>query len=82
MVDIMTDLERRLFIPTEVPEDFANAVATVLLLGIAAGAAWDQIYRYNADESLAWIGSILESNDLTGMVHTDMNWWESQIRGH
>ncbi|HMK35699.1 MAG TPA: hypothetical protein VK463_11575 [Desulfomonilaceae bacterium] len=78
----MTPDERRLHIPREIPEDFANAVATVLLLGIAGGAAWDQIYRYPPEKALAWIGGILRVNDNSGLVHSDLEWWEHQLRGH
>jgi hypothetical protein len=74
--------ERRLNIPKNVPEEFAHAVATVLLLGMAAGAAWDSIYSHPPDISLAWIEGILEANDNSGLVHPDFRWWELQIRGH
>jgi len=74
--------ERRLHIPSYVPEEFAHAVATVLLLGIAGGQAWDMIYHHPPDVSLAWIADILKSNDSTGLVHTDLEWWEHQLRGH
>jgi hypothetical protein len=74
--------ERRLHIPGEVPEDFANAVVTVLLFGIAGGNAWDRIYSHSPDESLAWIGNILKANDTSGLVHSDIQWWEHQLRGH
>jgi hypothetical protein len=74
--------ERRLHIPGEVPEDFANAVVTVLLFGIAGGSAWDKIYSHTPDESLAWIDNILKANDTSGLVHTDIQWWKHQIRGH
>jgi hypothetical protein len=73
---------RRLHIPAHVPEDFANAVAMVLILGIAGGPAWDKIYKHPPDISLAWIESILNSNDTTGLVHTEIEWWEHQLRGH
>ena len=74
--------QRRLVIPQNVPEDFANAVATVLMLGIASRAAWEHIYQYTAEQSMEWIAGILEYNDLTGLVHTDLTWWRSQITGH
>lgn len=74
--------ERRLHIPGDVPEDFADAVATVLLLGIAGGSAWDKIYRHSPEKSLAWIASILRANDTAGLVHSDLDWWERQLRGH
>lgn len=78
----MTLEERRLRIPGDVPEDFADAVATVLLLGIAGGAAWDKIYRHPPEISLAWIASILRANDTAGLVHSDLDWWQHQLRGH
>jgi hypothetical protein len=74
--------ERRLNIPGEVPEEFANAVVTVLLFGIAGGNAWDRIYSPTPDESLAWIDNILKANDTSGLVHSDIQWWEHQLRGH
>jgi hypothetical protein len=74
--------ERRLNIPKNVPEEFAHAVATVLLLGMAAGAAWDSIYSHPPDICLAWIEGILEANDSSGLVHPDLRWWEYQVRGH
>ncbi len=74
--------ERRLHIPKEVPEDFANAVATVLVLGIAGAHAWNHIYLHPPEKSLRWIRGILRSNDLTGLVHSDIRWWENQLRGH
>jgi hypothetical protein len=80
-IEIMIS-ERRLHIPQEVPEDFANAVVTVLLFGIAGGNAWDRIYSHTPDESLAWIGNILKANDTSGLVHSDIQWWEHQLRGH
>ncbi|MDQ7785090.1 MAG: hypothetical protein RDU20_19550 [Desulfomonilaceae bacterium] len=74
--------ERRLHIPSDVPEDFAQAVATVLLLGIAGAEAWDTIYRHPPETSLAWIQDILDANDVDGLVHPDLGWWENQLRGH
>jgi len=74
--------ERRLNIPKNVPAEFAHAVATLLLLGMAAGAAWDSIYSHPPDISLAWIEGILEANDSSGLVHPDLKWWEHQVRGH
>jgi hypothetical protein len=74
--------ERRLHIPGQVPEDFAHAVVTVLLFGIAGGNAWDRIYSHTPDESLAWIDNILKANDTSGLVHSDIGWWEHQLRGH
>jgi hypothetical protein len=74
--------ERRLHIPSEIPEDFANAVATVLLLGIAGATAWDKIYVHPPEKSLEWIEIILQSNDPTGLVHSEIEWWEHQLRGH
>jgi hypothetical protein len=73
---------RQLQIPGNVPEDFANAVATVLLLGIAGAGAWDLIYLPTPDESLSWIDGILRANDKVGLVHSDLLWWEHQLRGH
>jgi hypothetical protein len=73
---------RQLRIPGNVPEDFANAVATVLLLGMAGAGAWDLIYQPSLDESLGWIQGILKANDSVGLVHPDMRWWEYQLRGH
>ena len=74
--------ERRLHIPGDVPEEFAQAVATVLLLGIAGRAVWDRIYEYPPDTSLAWIRGILGSNEATGLARPDIRWWEHQLRGH
>jgi len=74
--------ERRLHIPKDVPEDFANAVATLLLLGIAGAQAWDKIYIHPPETSLDWIERILASNDMTGLVHTDIEWWGYQLGGH
>jgi len=74
--------ERRLNIPGYVPEGFAHAVATVLLLGIAASPMWEEIYSPPADTSLSWIEGILEANDVSGLVHSDISWWEHQLRGH
>ncbi|MEW6140924.1 MAG: hypothetical protein AB1733_22100 [Thermodesulfobacteriota bacterium] len=73
---------RRLHIPRDIPEDFADAVATVLLLGLAAREVWDQIYQYPVDTSLAWIQEILAANDSSDLVHADLEWWERQLRGH
>jgi hypothetical protein len=73
---------RRLFIPSHVPEDFAGAVATVLLLGVAEGDLWDLIYRYPPEESLEWISGILKANETDGLVHPDIQWWEHQVCGH
>lgn len=75
-------VERRLQIPQDVPEDFANAVATVLILGVAGGSAWDIIYHHPPDRSLDWINSILKSNDTADLLHADLKWWERQLRGH
>lgn len=77
-----TEIGRRLHIPTGVPPDFAHAVATVLLLGIAGGHTWDLIYEYPIETSLAWIEGILEANDPTGLVHSDLEWWQHQLQGH
>lgn len=74
--------ERRLNIPSHIPEDFAQAVATVLILGAAARAVWDSIYSHPPETSLSWIEAILEANDPWGLVHTDLSWWEHQLRGH
>jgi hypothetical protein len=74
--------ERRLHIPTNIPESFANAVATILFLGIAGAQAWDKIYAHPPETSLEWIDSILKSNDLRGLVHSEIEWWENQLRGH
>jgi len=74
--------ERRLQVPRNVPEDFAQAVATVLLLGIAGGETWDMIYRHPPERSLAWIEDILNANDTAGLVHPDLDWWKHQLRGH
>lgn len=74
--------ERRLHIPSEIPEDFANAVATILILGIAGAHAWDKIYFHPPEKSLEWIESILKSNDLSGLVHSEIEWWEHQLLGH
>ncbi len=73
---------RRLHIPRSVPEDFAQAVVTVLLLGIAGGDAWDCIYGYPPESSLAWIEDILNANETTGLVRCEMAWWENQVKGH
>lgn len=74
--------ERRLSIPNEVPEEFAHAVATVLLLGIAGRDAWDEIYSYPPEASLSWIESILEANETSDLVHSDVRWWQNQLMGH
>lgn len=74
--------ERRLHIPGEIPEDFAEAVAVVLLLGMAGDNIWDVIYRHPPETSLAWIEEILDANDSAGLVHPDLDWWEHQLRGH
>ncbi len=74
--------ERRLHIPRDVPEDFANAVATILILGIAGAHAWEKIYVHPPEKSLEWIESILKSNDLSGLVHSEIEWWEHQLLGH
>jgi len=76
------DSGRRLHIPVNVPEEFAHAVATVLLLGMAGGPAWEVIYLQPAETSLEWIEGILRANDPTGLVHADLTWWEHQVRGH
>lgn len=73
---------RRLHIPGSVPEDFAQAVATVLLLGMAGGDAWDCIFRYPPTSSLTWIRDILNSNETEGLVRSDIEWWEKQLKGH
>jgi hypothetical protein len=73
---------RRLNIPAYVPEHFAHAVATVLLLGIAGGDQWDLIFDQPPEKSLAWIMGILNANELTGLVHSEIEWWEHQIQGH
>jgi len=72
----------QLHIPSVIPEDFAQAVATVLLLGFAARENWDAIYRHPPDESLAWIEGILKANDTSRLVHSDLEWWKHQLRGH
>lgn len=77
-----TPFERRLIIPREVPEDFAHSVATILLLGIGGADLWENIYRYSPEVSLSWIGAILDSNETRGLVHTDLRWWECQLKGH
>lgn len=77
-----TSRERRLVIPIGVPEGFAHAVATVLLLGIAGRDLWDHIYQYHPDVALAWIEAILRSNESWGLVHSDIEWWECQLKGH
>jgi hypothetical protein len=74
--------DRQLRIPGDVPEDFANAVVTALLLGIAATHQWDVIYRHPPETSLPWIENILKINDTSSMMHTDLNWWRYQLRGH
>jgi hypothetical protein len=74
--------ERRLHIPGDVPEDFANSVVTILLLGIAGGNAWDKIFNQPPQRSLAWISGILKANDTSGLVHSDLKWWEYQVMGH
>ncbi|MFC1836402.1 hypothetical protein ACFL2Q_17045 [Thermodesulfobacteriota bacterium] len=76
------DSERRLHIPGNVPEEFAQAVATILLLGVAGGEVWDRIYLYPPDVSLDWIDGILRSNEAAGLVRPDIVWWEHQVRGH
>jgi hypothetical protein len=78
----MPDGERRLYIPSFVPEEFGNAVAVVLLLGIAGSETWDRIFIHPPEQSLAWIEHILESNEKARLMHTDIRWWDYQIRGH
>ncbi len=77
-----TSTGRRLNIPSHVPEDFAHAVATVLLLGIAGDDQWDRIYRHPPERSLEWIKGILDLNEISGLVHADIRWWENQVKGH
>lgn len=77
-----TPFERRLVIPKEVPADFAHAVATILLLGIAGGELWEEVYDYAPEVSLTWIRAILSSNERKGLVHPDIGWWECQLKGH
>lgn len=79
---VMEISERRLLIPRYVPEDFADAAATILILGIADRSAWECLYSYPADTSLSWIRSILEANAKQGLVHSELKWWENQLRGH
>ncbi|MEW6349645.1 MAG: hypothetical protein AB1646_11335 [Thermodesulfobacteriota bacterium] len=74
--------DRRLHVPQSVPEDFAQAVATILLLGMAGRDAWDEIFMHPPEVSLSWVRGILGSNDSYGLVHADMQWWEHQLRGH
>ncbi len=74
--------DRQLRIPGDVPEDFANSVVTLLLLGIAAAHQWDVIFFYPPEKSLNWISAILKVNDTAGMTHTDLQWWEYQLLGH
>jgi hypothetical protein len=73
---------RRLHIPDSVPEEFAQAVATILLLGIAGQQIWEEIYRYPPETSLTWIEEILEANDSDGLLHPSIEWWENQVLGH
>lgn len=83
MVDQQTDEGgRQLYVPGDVPPDFAHAVATILLLGIAPKELWDRVYKYPPDKSIAWVGAILGANDVSGLVHSDIHWWEHQLRGH
>jgi hypothetical protein len=76
------DIGRHLRIPREIPEDFADAVATLLILGMARREVWDTIYQVRPEKALAWIRAILEANELSGLLHPDMLWWENQVRGH
>jgi len=73
---------RRLFIPRHVPEDFADAVATILLLGMAGRDLWDRILVAPPDKALAWIRGILDANETAGLVHADIEWWRHQVYGH
>lgn len=73
---------RRLFIPSHVPEDFADAVATVLLLGMAGRDLWDLILRTPPEKSLQWIRGILDANETSGLLHADIQWWRNQVYGH
>jgi hypothetical protein len=73
---------RQLHIPGNVPSDLAHAVATILLLGIAGGNLWDCIYSYPPENVLAWVEGILQANDTSGLVHSDLRWWENQVLGH
>ena len=77
-----TSSGRRLQIPGEVPEEFAHAVATILLLGVAGGDMWDRIYRHPPEVSLGWIEGILKVNEKTGLLHSDIGWWRHQVLGH
>jgi len=73
---------RRLHIPGNIPADFAQAVVTILLLGVAGGNVWDLIYSHPPETSLGWIKGILGANDPGGLVHPELEWWEYQVRGH
>jgi len=73
---------RRLFIPGQVPEEFADAVATILLLGVAGRDLWDRILMAPPEKALAWIRGILDANETAGLVHADIQWWRHQVYGH
>jgi hypothetical protein len=73
---------RLLQIPSEIPEDFAQAVATFLILGMAGQEMWDRIFLESPEKSLGWIEGILRSNLTFGLHHSDIKWWELQVRGH
>jgi hypothetical protein len=77
-----SDSARRLQIPGNVPEDFAHAVATLLILGTAGRDTWDRIYRHPPEKSLGWIERILKSNETSGLLHSDIRWWQHQVWGH
>lgn len=79
---VMEISDRRLLIPHNIPEDFAHAAATILILGMADRSAWDCLYSYPAEISLAWIRGILEANPKQGLLHAEPMWWENQLRGH
>ena len=76
------DGARQLHIPGDVPQDFANAVATILLLGIGGGDLWNSIYSHPPEQSLEWIEGILSANESTGLVYPSIEWWEYQVLGH
>jgi hypothetical protein len=73
---------RLLHIPSEVPEDFAQAVATFLILGTASQDMWDRVFLESPEKSLGWIDGILRANLTFGLLHPDLRWWEHQVRGH
>ncbi|MFH0821746.1 MAG: hypothetical protein V2B18_03275 [Pseudomonadota bacterium] len=73
---------RQLKVPMHVPEDFAQSVTTILILGFGGTGAWDVILVHPPGSALGWIRDILRMNEMEGLVHPEIEWWERQIQGH